>query len=560
MRNTNVGLLSNNKARIFDNTISLDNNDLAIKIWNNGKWTIDANQIFFKNLNGGLSAFSGNGYGINLLNSGSNYLYDNKITDVGTKGNSTAFWIEASQNNRLCCNYTEGNSAGVQIVGGCNNADIKMTSFKKHFRALNYTGIKPLSGQQINKGNLFYVSSGEAFHTSNIINDVQKSKFTVKNVQQTEHPVKVNLKQGIPQTNFFDVNNQNSPKCTDEYACEIFPPQLTQTSELDVFVAEEGFGNNTQVSTTLQWESALDLMKRLDANPTAIEEHPSIAGFYKKNKSEILGRFAEIDQKVEAIDKNTEEIDFEIDKLQIHIEDIRNQMTEKYADLTNAKTWEDSLAVYDTIEEIGFYALDLNTMLDNTLLQVAQDKIVKAKELLPIIEELPTQDVADKNRKEIWRIYVKNIIEEKENIDLEQFETISQIAHQCMEEGGTAVLMARAMYQQREPKNFNDEELCHADIHVITKTVKSKSFVSGLELMPNPTKDNVNILVMNGEKQAFEITVQNLAGQTLKQIKNNGLENNIYQLDTYDYPSGIYICQLKLIDGGVITKKLIIQK
>ena len=180
-----------------------------------------------------------------------------------------------------------------------------------------------------------------------------------------------------------------------------------------------------------------------------------------------------------------------------------------------------------------------------------------------MIAALEADDLATKNRKSILAIYANNLAQGGGILSSEDLQKVSAIAYQCVEEGGTAVIMARAIYKSYDNAFIDDNLLCNPSFNpIISKVVKDpkQSDAIDLDVFPNPAQDNVNLMVTSNGKVPFEIVVTNYTGTIIKKINNNGLESPIYTLNTQGLPSGIYFCRVRSDNGFVITKKLIIQK
>ena len=132
---------------------------------------------------------------------------------------------------------------------------------------------------------------------------------------------------------------------------------------------------------------------------------------------------------------------------------------------------------------------------------------------------------------------------------------VSAIAYQCVEEGGSAVIMARAIYKSYDDTFIDDNLLCNTSLDPITKIAKKFNAI-GLDIFPNPAQDNVTLMVTILEKEPFDIILTDYTGKILRKISNDSLKTPIYTLNTEDLCSGVYFCRLLTARGSIITKKI----
>ncbi len=91
---------------------------------------------------------------------------------------------------------------------------------------------------------------------------------------------------------------------------------------------------------------------------------------------------------------------------------------------------------------------------------------------------------------------------------------------------------------------------------VVSASLKGKGM--DISLLPNPTKDLVNVFVVNAVKENIQINVYNIQGQVVLNRRVTIRENNMIELDIKDLTSGVYM--LKVGDEmNYIIKKLIVK-
>jgi len=90
-----------------------------------------------------------------------------------------------------------------------------------------------------------------------------------------------------------------------------------------------------------------------------------------------------------------------------------------------------------------------------------------------------------------------------------------------------------------------------------TVSIKETPLLSPISIFPNPVGNTLNIKLSEGDIENAEISVVNLAGQQMLQLKNNG--NHQLQADISGLAPGIYFLTIKNNSGAFSTKRFIKQ-
>ena len=76
-----------------------------------------------------------------------------------------------------------------------------------------------------------------------------------------------------------------------------------------------------------------------------------------------------------------------------------------------------------------------------------------------------------------------------------------------------------------------------------------------IELIPNPSKETVLVNIALPKQESFLIEICDLGG---KVIRSEQYANSIVQLNRNGLKSGVYIVQLKSIDGELLSSKRLV--
>lgn len=96
------------------------------------------------------------------------------------------------------------------------------------------------------------------------------------------------------------------------------------------------------------------------------------------------------------------------------------------------------------------------------------------------------------------------------------------------------------------------------DVNLLTgvKSVEAKKYA--VLIYPNPATGSVNIDVNGTVTEDYELTVMNVYGQQVRQLK--GKTGTTVRMDTYDLPQGIFIYGVRIKGVTATQGKIIINK
>jgi hypothetical protein len=268
-----------------------------------------------------------------------------------------------------------------------------------------------------------------------------------------------------------------------------------------------------------------------------------VDAFYTQMSNGAVGAFYEADQAVEAVNVVPAEWASAMQVAETEIEQNQQQIAAKLTELLTATTRADSLEIYWEAEAIRMEAQGAEIVILEKQHQIDLLRKARAQAALPTVNGLPTADVLQNNRKTVQRIYLEITSNGANTLTPAQFDVISPIAHQCPLEGGSAVYMARALYQLNERKHFDDFSLC--DIAVERNALeKPVTNPDELTLWPNPTSGKLQIFVPDVQTEtAVVIQLTNLTGQVAMEKQIATSDGNLY-LDLSRLTPGLYFCQV----------------
>jgi hypothetical protein len=136
---------------------------------------------------------------------------------------------------------------------------------------------------------------------------------------------------------------------------------------------------------------------------------------------------------------------------------------------------------------------------------------------------------------------------------------LNQMAVQCPEEGGSAVYLARAIYQLVEPTEFDDTILCGWEERRVTGTNSSGKSAFDFVLKPNPTSGSVSIMGLErAGNQPVQLTLRHVSGQSVLE-KQFDLPNEALDFMLDGLSPGIYFCHVRMGNQTEVRKLILIR-
>lgn len=567
MRDGNLPDLIN--ARMSENDIFLDATDIGFYITGVGRWTLDGNYVQHRALP---STQTSAGLSIVVLNSPRNYLYNNTVEDIAITSGSRGYTLSASSENEFCCNWSDGSSIGYQFFNACGSTSLRRSDLFSHGTAIQINATSSIGEQgppnlpaltYPNYDNIFNNTSGTARHFGMTVGQINTSRFHVLTDQTDDWPEALDFPNipAPPANTWFVADGIGQVTCSDCYVPPAVPDgRGRQIDAADLIVAGEGFDHNESLLKALQWESSRDLYRRMRNYPELIGKNALLDAFYSEGHSSKLGNFYIADSLVADLSTINPNSGAAMDGAIQHIKQTETEIVTVLSGLPNAQTWGDSLVIYRQAEAVRMGAVAYAEALTLNIQQSHYQSLEKSQSAIPIIGAIQATNLLEQNRKDALLIYAQTIGRGNYLLSPSQAATISAIAHQCPSVGGSAVYIARTLYQLFEEKSFNDESICEAEERKSPEIqVPIADDSANFSIVPNPASEYVVFAFHSMTDQAVSITISNISGQVVL-TQEAYPDQHFFQIPLFGLINGVYFCQVSMKDGKISTRKLIIHR
>jgi len=134
---------------------------------------------------------------------------------------------------------------------------------------------------------------------------------------------------------------------------------------------------------------------------------------------------------------------------------------------------------------------------------------------------------------------------------------LDSIAHQCPLEGGSAVYMARSLYQLSNRKFFDDDLLCAGQSRQ-TKALNTPDSKNSFVLAPNPASDQIQIIGLDPSFVVTKLQVFQVDGRLCSSRTDvDGTPGNFIHVSSW--PSGFYFAVIQTSQGDLQILKFVVQ-
>jgi predicted transcriptional regulator len=518
-----------------------------------GSWIIDDNTF---------TNFSLRESGFKLEQSDKNQFFSNHVYGGGYfagADNSTGYFLNSSIGNLFCCNSASDTRYGHRFMMICDDTKMRHSDMSNHQYSVHCSG--GYFGQQYDEGNLFNTTSGTAFHGGSS-SEIVFSQFKVFNLQTPHYPEVVNA----PNQNLLNpwfILNGNKPTCNDENTTigqVCFPPEEIQPSiprfitDSDKNIAEKGFESENPV---LQWEGERNLYADLKAHPDLLGTDHLIDSFYNREQSGAINAVYEVEQALAKVRTVPSSYNAALISIRDSIDAKTTQINQRLTSLSTALTANDSANLYlqanRLLAERSVFSRNLISLQE----QMKTERLLHINTSLAVVNSLEANNVYKQNFKTVSRIYLETIGQDNMTLSPNQFSTISAIAHQCILEGGTAVLEARRLYQLHEVKYFSDDTLCQsADQRKQSFITNSEIKDLNIQLIPNPANEVVMIRgLIFSPNEIGTIELFDLNGRLVETVLISGDQP---MFNSGQIANGVYACRITKTGMKVQSLKLVI--
>lgn len=183
-------------------------------------------------------------------------------------------------------------------------------------------------------------------------------------------------------------------------------------------------------------------------------------------------------------------------------------------------------------------------------------------------EDVEINTMVEENLRAINEIRLKFEDQGDNNYDSENEMIISEIAHQCPQAGGNAVVIARALYALKYPNEFyDDKNACLAQGIFRTNLSKNEldspvsPKISYFSVSPNPASEefSINYFLATNSSQDNTFELYNAVGQKIKSISLS-VESKKLIIKCDDLENGMYFYSLKHNKNSIYYGKVTILK
>lgn len=536
-------LFSSAPALLGNNTVTVGKAGMGIGSAAAAKSTLRDNTV-------SLSDPTAAAAGIDLANVTKSLLKDNIVTGGGTGGpDNIALRIVSSAGNVYCCNTLSNTRIGAHISGGSLATDnFRGTSFSNHATSLLLPDVNAILGTQTHTKNCWGANAGAAVY--GVPSTVAEFfPFIVDNTQNTCF-----LPQSYSPTEWFipteDLVNQII--CNEE-VCSVdeFAPESDDVKRMAL--------GDTSVSAAVMWDLQRYIYERLQGETV---QNASVINFLEQAHTNTIGAFYSISKGIEAL--------FAADTTTVAL---------LKANLIYAEEKLDSIVLIDLAlpaadSSAAVFLWTSRGELVNDLFILAEDNTALAQELADAYsseaEKLRSQNDSiivatdyEYNEKAVNDIYLSRLAELSFVPDSSEVALLESIAEQCPFTGGNAVYRARALLAllTKEAAVYNDSLACLPVQALVAPPNGTGSQAippsRELNIYPNPTRGEVDIVWNGAVEQSGRIAVFDLFGRQLQQIQVpvGSVGQN---LSLRHLPEGLYVVRTWL-DNQEFVNKLVIK-
>ena len=538
-----IARISNNNFNALGNPSSANPafQKYGFDIKGTGNWTIDDNTF---------TNYSLSEPGFKLEKSDLNRFYSNHVTGGGGNyagvSNSSGYFLNSCTSNLFCCNSATDTRYGHRFMMICDDTKMRHSDMSNHQYSVHCSG--GYFGQQYDAGNLFNTASGIAFHDGGE-QAIKLSQFRVLNNQTPNYPEVVTAPN---QTSLFPwfITQGLAPTCDQEsngtnLICSAPSDLTSQTprylTDTDRIIAEKGFESENSV---LQWEGERNLYADLKAHPDLLGTDHLIDSFYNREQSGAINAVYEVEQDLAKVRTVPSSYNATLISIRDSIDAKTIQINQRLSSLSTALTANDSANLYlqanRLLAERSVFSRNLISLQE----QMKTERLLHINTSLAVVNSLEANNVYKQNFKTVSRIYLETIGQDNMTLSQSQFSAISAIAHQCIFEGGTAVLDARMLYQLHAIKYFSDDTLCQqigqrAQNHILQKNENQDDLVF---LVPNPANETVTIQGLHlGQNEVANVDLFDIKGNTIVQFNTTEDQPT---LDLRNVANGVYLCRI----------------
>jgi Secretion system C-terminal sorting domain len=553
---SNVGIGNNDFILDANNTGTIKQINRSIDIRNGDKNNIHIVGNRFK---------SGHGkYCLLVGSAGTGNEFSNNIFELGqSKYLADGLFLNNFQNAKVCSNIDYNASSGYLINGQNYNTNfVRNITYGANPVSMRFGFNDPLIGPQIHKGNEWYPEfclppfSNSTCHpyilhdfpNSNLLLLSQFKVHTSQSVLNPNNNVYSYFSKYFPYyvvpnatpSGFWVIDPNGSP-ATD---CATPGPNSGGLSEN--FIAQNGLSDYLR-NPIQQYDAEMYLYRSIKANPNAFNGNRSYNSFLQRNNGKNKDKFTDLEK---AIDESDEVKEVTKNKVAAFREQIKALETE-------AKRYnKDNRASFDVMQAWYKKRLDLDDNINTLYKEHKAEKKIKHQNAKRIIDNVVPTAANERLIKDVYVMYLDAQINNDGKFTVEQTVRMKIIAQTCVTEGGMIVYVARGLLSRKDLQDIQKTiDVCEPElIERVEGTPPSNSVqqkqVASTTIFPNPAGESFTINIADNLTAIAQVT--DIVGKIVKvynlQTGTNTIRHNL--------PKGIYIINIKMSDGKILTEKL----
>ena len=474
------------------------------------------------------------------------------------------FYVEGSQDANLFCNTSSNYDIGFLLGGACNGLNFSRSVIGTHAVGLLVENGTVIGQQQDHKGNTW---AGTYSEFAAVNNNVESNDEEIYDDFGFDIELPINSdfwpdSWDTPNSSgalwFKDVDGTSSA-CNPELNS---PPSSNLPANItfaDIKTAQGSYSRT--YGDMLDWESGRYLYDKLNEKPDLLGLNTEIDAFYQIQEQGTIGILFNIKNQIKDILKMDENEYIEMQNNYSLIIDKWGQIQNMDNLFQYAVTLEDSLNIAeDKLDILGEMLMPLQNMDTKNKAQY-QQRLTTIDGISALNQSITSNSILAQNQKLVNEVYLNTVVKRIYALDNSQFAQVTEVSEQCPLLGGDAVYRARVLYQLKEYRNFEAEDLCSemARASALAKPIGVKSDqTQEIMLFPNPANDKLFIQFNQGLVEHIgEINVFTLDGKLSHSEVLNEMDD-ISEMDISTLKNGIYYAKVRVNGGTLKTIKLVI--
>jgi len=533
----------------------------------------------------------GNGYkGINHLNSGGTWTYNNSIYANGTHSlPNVGISISGGRDNLVACNYLSSsmvcNNLGLYVSESANNVDIgnHAVGWLNDFQFVGTSSGSTFANNKIgnaNHGLIMGFSHGNfgarigvqehmgnrwiGTHTKGAKHygssgDRAESKFIV-NAQDPNNP-------DLKPNNFSELVNdgwfEHAQGSLVNWNCNLgigsgnsnpFPRVFPRSD--DYFIATDAFDAGYDWGARI-WTDRRQLYRQILEEDDAESIPLEFNNFLNAQTNTSVGQFEIIEKGIREVFLNASMIIHTVNENLLALENLDQSIaaiTNQMFNITDLEIQADLQAQLDNLLAQKTSLQSTQTSLDNQWNVHIQNEL---SQLFQFNNTIQTNAIYEQNQREVNQIMLQKMLANDWSFSTTEREQIETIANQCPFYGGEGTYRARALKAIYDLDRYEDEAICNQVATIRTQSYPGNEW-ERVSLFPNPASDRITLLVSGEDEGINEIEIFTMEGK-LVMMENVKSVNEEISFSIHHLERGMYYAKVYLSDGRVVSKKFMKQ-